>query len=680
MEMAATMDDRALDRRIRDVPTPDGLAARVAAGSFDDAALDRLLRDVSVPGGLPRRIAARAAAGPAPALVPAPARPRRAVRRRPWQGVVAAARDLAVVAAAVAGVWLVAEGGARLSTSLAEVSRPRAAAPAVAVRPREAPGAVALPVRRPTAPDAAVAEHAAERPSEAVAATPPPVPAAPVQALATIPDPQAEPPQVRGAGVGIGREERVWLRTPVRMPRESWRRVPRVRGYDLLFEMTHGEPPFVDPSAEGLRVDTPPLTVQTDTFDRSREAPSGRGAALRTEHVLAAVPPVGRGPRVAEHPVSLTVQGVRSLRVAAGRPTLLVEVAATADRFVGRSPDGPPVDATIVLDRAAGAEPLTWRWACRGLAAAAGIMRPSDRVSVVVAGPVPQVAIREATGPELVHVATALERLAPSATSDLDAALAIAGTTSGREAGTGTVIVVAQEGVVDTSGDEARAALGRWQERSAGGDEMRPDVPWSGPGFVLVDAGTEFEPCLPAVSFGRTAADAVAIRRALLAAVFGADTLVAGKGRLTVDFEPGSVSAYRLVGHRQSAVESLSEALPATLDLHVGETARAVYEVVPRTAAPVKAAARFAWGGGTGEQAVTAALDGRAADCSAMTPSPHGCELLLAVAAGEAAGGSVHAAPNARTAAAALVTRWEARGDLTPFGEVLAGLIEASGR
>ena len=62
-------------------------------------------------------------------------------------------------------------------------------------------------------------------------------------------------------------------------------------------------------------------------------------------------------------------------------------------------------------------------------------------------------------------------------------------------------------------------------------------------------------------------------------------------------------------------------------------------------------------------------------------PSRHGCELLLAVALGELAGASVHAEPWRQTAAAvaALASRWQARGDVTPLGRLLLDCLERHG-
>ena len=81
-----------------------------------------------------------------------------------------------------------------------------------------------------------------------------------------------------------------------------------------------------------------------------------------------------------------------------------------------------------------------------------------------------------------------------------------------------------------------------------------------------------------ATSRGGTPPEPAAIRRALLAQVLDVESVVARTCRLEVRFAPAAVAAYRLVGHRQSAVESLAEGPAATVDLHAGEAVRAVYE------------------------------------------------------------------------------------------------------
>jgi len=655
------MDDRGLDRRLRHVPTPAGLVPRVSAGAFDDASLDRGLRGVAVPVGLAHRIAV----APPPHRVGRATPAKRPSRRRASRALATVVRDLIAVAAALAGIWLVAAGGAGLSRTLSAPSRP-----AVASRPAPAPRARVAAARPSDVGSRSVNPVTSGGSATAVSDADSPPSAAPVEAVADAAiAAAAPPPQVRGATVGLQPEPVSWTRPAVRTPRDAWRRVPRSAGYDLLFELTHGEPPFIDPRADDLRADIPPLTVQTESFDRFT-ASAARGRQLRTEHVLAAIPPPHIAPPSTSAAVVVAMHAVRSLRGVAGHPTQIVEVAATAGDFVDRS-EHRGVNATIVLDRAAGGDPLAWRWACRAVVAVAERMRTADRVTLVVAGPVPRVAIRAARGDQLARVAADLAGLTPSEDSDLDAALAVAQTASGRDT---PLIVVGQETLSETRGRETKSALGRWQERTAGGPDASPVE--GVPEFVLIDAGTEFEPSQPAVSFGRTAADPVAIRRTLLARVFGRDTLVAARARLTVDFDPATVAAYRLVGHRQSAVESLSDSPPETVDLHVGETARAVYEVVPRSAAPITAAARFQWASADGPGDARAVLH-TGPDATATTPSPHGCELLLAMALGERESSSAHAVPRGRAVASDLIGRWRARGDVTPLGEVLADAVLA---
>lgn len=147
------------------------------------------------------------------------------------------------------------------------------------------------------------------------------------------------------------------------------RSVPGMRGFDLAFEMVHGEAPFVDPSvAPGLAVDRPPLVFATDSFDRVWPLPAGRQrraelAGLRVEHLFAALSARAPAAERDERP---------------GRPTYLVEVCVGAPAVSGAAVDNvPPGDATLVLDHSAapGAMPL-WLSACRGLAAALRHRRP----------------------------------------------------------------------------------------------------------------------------------------------------------------------------------------------------------------------------------------------------------------------------------------------------------------
>jgi hypothetical protein len=161
-------------------------------------------------------------------------------------------------------------------------------------------------------------------------------------------------------------------------------------------------------------------------------------------------------------------------------------------------------------------------------------------------------------------------------------------------------------------------------------------------------------------------------------------------------FDPARVGSYRIVGHRQTAADALASVDPRGIDLHAGETMRVVYEVISRPGGtgPLPSrgvSASLTWtpagagpDGALPEQTVRRVLAdaaAAAADPRVGLPSPHGCELLLAVGLGELAAASVHAEPWRQSAAGitALVSRWQARGDVTPIGGQLIDCLENQG-
>ncbi len=706
--------DRHIDVRLRDVTVPADLDRRLAADAvFGDDSLDRLLADVELPAGFVERMRANfgrprqtgRGAGAidldgfaTSASTAGEPTDRRRSRVGRWATVLV--HDGLAVAAALSMAWLVFAAGAELSRQLAAAPRDRLSEAARGIAPPRATvtneppvagrrsngGESAGLVRRPP-PRVAPATEAASATARDVAGESTVAASGVGPATPSVAEPAALPPEVRAAAVGLAAEQPddSSVRRLLEPPRDAWRRVPRVRGFDLAFEMAHGEPPFVDPAAAGLSTDVPPLTLRTDTFDRL-SLPDGRswhGADrnLRMEHVLAAIPAAAAEPRpgpAGRSGIRVDVHGVRSLRSVRGAPSLLVEVAATASRG-GRADSRPPLDATIVLDRSPGRDPAIWPWLCRGLAAVAAEMGADDRITVVLSGPVPRLAARRGDAGTIASLAVELEQLPPMDASDLDAAIRMAA--SEATDSVDRLVVVAHQETADRGRDVVRAALAGWREAqaSAGGGPLH-DVP-SHRGltrFVLVDPTTSPGEHPQGSSFGRTPADATAIRREFVREVFGSDTLVGRQCRLAVSFDPRLVAAYRLIGHRQSAMESLAVAAPAAIDLHVGETVRAVYEIVPR--------------GGASAAGVSAVLEWRDAndvenksrgilstadpDRTAALPSPRSLELILAVTFAEAVGGSAHGDPRAIATAAALVRRWRERGDITSFGEVLAAGIE----
>jgi hypothetical protein len=495
------------------------------------------------------------------------------------------------------------------------------------------------------------------------------------------------------------------------------RQVPRVPGFDIAFEMAHGESPFVDPSLSAtLAVDHPPLSLRTDSFDTLCESARREGGKagrrprrggmpmVRAEEILAALPAAPETDASSGAEVRLSINAVRSLRVV---PTsLLVEVCATAPSLAGggvAAAQADPLDAMLLLDQSAGPfASLSWQWLCRGLDRVISQMRPADRLSLIVCGERPRLVALRADAASLAALLPELTREAVARSADFDAAFRLATAVGRREGRPDRLVVAAHADSLERCRQEGRAALSAWLAELAA-DASVPAA--RTPEFVLVDP-QEPRPAggSAALAVGRIPADPVAIGRAMVARVFGRPTLLATGCRLDVAFDPAHVGSYRIVGHRQSAADAVADGEPRSIELHFGETARVVYEVIRR---PGDAAAHGAdlmsatltWtpadsglGGLDAERHIRAVLaDGAAlateharsstADVRAGLPSPQGCELLLAVALGELAGASVHAEPWRQSAAgiAGLATRWRARGDVTPLGGLLIDCLENQG-
>ena len=488
--------------------------------------------------------------------------------------------------------------------------------------------------------------------------------------------------------------------------------------YDIAFEMTHGESPFIDPSrAAALAVNHPPLSLRTDSFDSLCEAarrdhgrPSGRRLrrggmpVVRVEDVLAALPstlPSTLGNAgLSGAGMVLSVDAVRSLRPSPG--SLLVEVCATASPLSAASnaAESAPLDAMLVLDQSSGpSASLAWQWLCRGLGRVIGQMGAADRLSLVVCGERPRLVALRADAATLTALLPELTREPMARFADFDAAFRLIAAVGRREGRPERVVAAAHADSLERCRAEGRAALSEWQAAQA----AAPALPVAQvTEFVLIDPQQPRDaggstPGAAAVAPGRVAADPITIGRAMLEHVFGRPTLVATGCRLEVAFDPARVGSYRIVGHRQTASDALAAIEPRPIELHAGETVRVVYEVIRRPGGTPPAAAgavsaTLAWTpAATGpdglppEQKVRRGLaDGNGAMADGLRaglPSPHGCELLLAVALGELTAESVHAEPWRQSAAemARIVSRWQARGDLTPMGGLLIDCLELQG-
>ncbi len=700
-------DERTIDESLKSIRLPEGLDGKLRPEAlFDDAAIDRMLAGVTVPAGLAERIHAAASSGrtaPSKNVIDltrfmadaghtpnAGATPvlRPARRGAIMPGLV---RDFASVATALGLVGVLALAGVEFSRRLEgvpaapravtrldfndpidrsasdrplHVTVPAGAWPTAESKNRQRTVTTPL-VAGPPTPSGTASDPAAGGPTAGNLALSP-----------TLAEPS--PQTVRGAPVMSQAFEGVTgppsLAT-VEIPTAVRRRVPRVRGYDLAFEMTTGEQPFVDPAADpALAVDCPPLTLSVDGFEAVASADHGRRPRIRTEDILAAMP-ARHSSDWGSLPLQLVIHEVPGLRSLGEARGMLVEVAVSARPMGGTGRPSEPLNVTLVLDQSAAGDSAAWGRICRAVGDLAAQLAPSDRVSVVLAGPRPRMAVQAADPTRLAALAADLEWQGASITSDLDQGLILAGPCD-------RVVVVAHAMSLENGRGTVREALAAWHNALAlvGGDALSCE-PEGGTRFIVLDPSTPSPTEWKEPTFGRTSPDAVSIRRALIGQVTGRDTLVASHCDLQVRFDPRRVARYRLVGHRQSAVESLAEAPPRGTDIHVGETVRVVYEVIPRSNDIIHglASASLTWRLQQGDaRRIEIAPNHAPSPDESSLPSPHGCELILATGLGELASGSAHLGrrPALVTALQQLISDWRSRGDITPFGETLARSLD----
>jgi hypothetical protein len=190
-------------------------------------------------------------------------------------------------------------------------------------------------------------------------------------------------PDVLGAGMAADR-----LPSLESMPTPVWRGVtpPRVRGYDLRFQLTHGVHPFVPPASNPALETCPvPLVTSSASFDATLAMVAERKLPpphrIRTEEFLAAMDyhfplPEGSavGIRTAMGPSPFGTQGSSLLQVAAQAKTL--PRAGQGARHL-----------VAILDASAS---MRWenRWETMrlGLHKFVEQMAPADRLSLVLMG------------------------------------------------------------------------------------------------------------------------------------------------------------------------------------------------------------------------------------------------------------------------------------------------------
>jgi Ca-activated chloride channel family protein len=134
----------------------------------------------------------------------------------------------------------------------------------------------------------------------------------------------------------------------------------------------------------------------------------------------------------------------------------------------------------------------------------------------------------------------------------------------------------------------------------------------------------------------RRARSSAQVRTGLLEVLAGRSQLLAQATRLEVEFNPKSVASYRVIGHEAQAGAGLLGGEVAA-DLHAGQAATALYEVILRPDGPDDVAqAKLSWRDpSTGEERQLTQRISRLQFATSFTGSP--ISLQLATLASEAA-------------------------------------------
>jgi Ca-activated chloride channel family protein len=560
--MSMPESDPWLDAKLRNVPLPVGLLSRL--GSLADAPQEQLeaaLRDVPLPAGLLDRLQ----------QIAVPARRLSLVR-------LALAASL--VTAVTLGVWAVGNLPATLPVALG---------PAVSELPVPPAADTGLSEAAPALTDDGSPLEAplATEPPSGAAADLPPVAADPTQALASgVPAaaPYAVPPsQVRpGAASVLAADNRLDpLPELARLAPEPRYGLspPRVRGYDLLFQLKHGEHPRVAPAAHRqLESTLVPLVTRQDSFERvARLVAAGRlpsAEDVRIEEFLAAL----------DYRFKPPASGRLGLRVAAGRAPgnepgwHLVQVAVQAAPIV----DSAAVHLVALVDssvsmRAAGGLVLVEQ----ALDRVSRALGPGDAISLIDLGAGGRVLADRVGGRGLVQLRAQLAGLRAAAGSDLPAALAWAQRLSEADQPAGRVQqwVLLSDGALPLSAASAAQARELLAARTASQTRLAVlDLgPADGPGPAAAD---RLEALATAgrcrVELARSVDTACDRLQELLT---GQSQVVAVKTTLQVTFNPKSVALYRLLGHE--AVSLTAAAGPdREVELRGGQAATGLLELL----------------------------------------------------------------------------------------------------
>lgn len=593
--------DKWMDAQLRNVPLPPDLLIRLAksTGNEDDlnARMDAVINDVPVPPGLEDRL-------------------RRIARRRTgvplWQQVaMAASIFLALGLGAFGYLKWVSDQIGPLPTMVAATTE----TPAPAVTPTPAPVApvaqtavaqtpvaqtpvaqsagpravatVPISTAGPTAP---LAERAIDRRPSAEAV---PLPNWELVSQAVTSAQQTLAARLREqAALGArGSFDQLPDLEVLNVPTSLGVAPPRVRGYDLMFQLKHGDHPFVSPAAHrDLLFSRMPFTFRTASYDLAlRGMTTGQippAEEIRVEEFLAGMHyPLPEAPQT-----GLTLHTAGSVSPFGEKGLHLLQIAVQAADV--SAANRAPVRMIVVLDASA-----RMRFAARyeaverALEKFARHMTSDDRVTLIGFSERPEQVVSNGTGGQLRSLIASAKLPRPHGSPDLAAAVEAGcqtATTGAAPEDTRVVFITAGGGDLDeTSATKANQAAAQLAAAKIPCHIIRFGSPEPDKNLTALAATGGGEVT--------TANSADHVFKALNETLLGNTTKVAGGAALKLSFNPEMVTSYRLLGHESPTLTG-GGADPIDIDLSQGQTATGLYELYIKPTGDVDVAtAELTW-------------------------------------------------------------------------------------
>jgi len=349
---------------------------------------------------------------------------------------------------------------------------------------------------------------------------------------------------------------------------------PRLLGYDMLFQLRHGEHPFVSPAAHRqLRVSRVPFTFRTTSYDLAQASvAAGRLPAkdeIRVEDFLAAQ----------RYALPSAPAAGLSLHAAASRSPLgepgLHFMQLVVQGGQASNPRRKPARLVLVVDTSSAMQyDARCKTVERALANLGRHLKPNDRITLIGFAEQPRVLAEDATRNELATLLSSATLEQTSGSADLASAIQ-----SACSAVRAVPSNQARRVVFITAGRAEFNDAARTRSRESLLQLTAANIPWQ----IVHTSGADDHPEfgeLARTARGRTCAvtSADALSAVLLEELTGRPQTVAHGVSMRVTFNPKVVTSYRMLGH-ESATLTGETSDPLQVDLHAEQAATALYEM-----------------------------------------------------------------------------------------------------